>query len=452
MTATSSAAAQPKTGAKTKLGFGFMLLCLYFFMEYVRPQDLIEPLAALRIPMLLQIVLPLLWLRKNGMRLPPDPLIKWYLFFVFITALSVVFSVNQYWVLESTKLSVSYLLAAMLPAIAFLANPAALGTFFRYWLVVQSLVAIYALLHQGVGTGSFLTDENDLALAMGMAIPFAYFLIQSPRAGALFRAGCVLALALMVGAIVVSGSRGGFLGMVAVAMGIVYFSRNRLRNFILVALAAGVALLVVPAGYKQEVQSIQNIEDATRNERLYSWGLAWDMFVDNPLGVGAGNFPFRVGEYEARAGSGYDPVQMRSISGRAAHSLYFTLIPELGIAGIVAFTVMAVGVARRAREATEAIEAKPDATPMELELALLGRAMRVSLVGFLISGAFVTVLYYPHFWYLLGFAIALRVAVVGERFAPKTIPVFRQPIALPEPVVSQPADSREFRRGRLNRR
>ncbi len=437
---------------RTKLGLGFVLLCLYFFMEYVRPQDLFAPLAALRLPMLLQIVIPLVWLRYSGGRLPADPLIKWYLAFVLITAASVVFSVNQYWVLESTKFSLYYLLAAILPATVFLAKPEALARFFRYWLLLQTLVAVYALSHQGVGTGSFLSDENDLALAMGMAIPFAYFLMQSPRAGALGRAACALALVLMVGAIVVSGSRGGFLGMVAVAMGIVYFSRNRLRNFILVALMAGLALLVVPAGYKEEVRSIHDVQDATRNERLYSWGLAWSMFLDNPLGVGAGNFPFRVGEYEARANSGYDPVRMRSVSGRAAHSLYFTLIPELGIPGIVVFTVMAVGLARRAREATRTIEAKPQPTPLELEMALLGRAMRVSLVGFLVSGAFVTVLYYPHFWYLLGFAVALRMAVVGQHYAKKTMPVFDQPIAVANSAVSSPPARRRDERRRPWRR
>lgn len=408
----------------SRRGLAFWLLCLYFFMEYARPQDLIEPLGALRIPMLLSLTLPLLWLRRTGGKLPSDPLLKWYGLFVFLTALGILYAVNHHWIVESTKIALIYLLAVMLPTIAFLSRKDKLALFFRFWIALHVLVALYSLRNQGVGTGSFLQDENDLALTVGMALPYTYFLLQSPRAGVLMKGFCIFAGTVLIGAIIVSGSRGGFLGLLAVTLGIIYFSKHRLRNLLIVAVFGAVAFFMAPQEYWREMETIQNTQDATRNERLYSWGRGWDMFLDNPiLGVGAGNFPYRVREYELQSRE-YDPYTMRSIAGRVSHSLYFTLIPELGLLGIIAFTAMGVGMTRRLREVWRRVDAEPSPSPLDAEMGLLARAMLVSLLGFLVAGAFISVLYYPHFWYLLGFVIALRTAVLGNAPLKQTAPVF----------------------------
>ena len=41
-------------------------------------------------------------------------------------------------------------------------------------------------------------------------------------------------------------------------------------------------------------------------------------------------------------------------------------------------------------------------------VAALSLAIFASFVGFAISGTFVSVLYYPHFWYLIGFAVVIK--------------------------------------------
>src|SRR5213075_2121097 len=86
--------------------------------------------------------------------------------------------------------------------------------------------------------------------------------------------------------------------------------------------------------YWDELQSMGDSNDSTRNDRLYMWRRSTEMFLDNLIvGVGAGNFPVRVSEYELKSEE-FDPAVQHLHGGRVAHSLYFTLIPEYGLVGI----------------------------------------------------------------------------------------------------------------------
>src|SRR5699024_4569475 len=104
-----------------------------------------------------------------------------------------------------------------------------LVAFFNCWIVIHILLALWAITHEGRGTGSFLEDENDLSLALNMAIPYAYYLLQRPGQPALRRMLYMAAVVTLAAGVVMSESRGGFLGLVAVALGIIFFSRHRLR-------------------------------------------------------------------------------------------------------------------------------------------------------------------------------------------------------------------------------
>ena len=45
--------------------------------------------------------------------------------------------------------------------------------------------------------------------------------------------------------------------------------------------------------------------------------------------------------------------------------------------------------------------------PVGEEVKLIAKALLVSLLGFYVSAAFISVLYYPHYWYLNGFSLAI---------------------------------------------
>jgi hypothetical protein len=96
------------------------------------------------------------------------------------------------------------------------------------------------------------------------------------------------------------------------------------------------------------------------------------------------------------------------LAGRAAHSLWFTLLPELGVVGTALFLLILWEVVKRLKR-SEKMLARLEAHPYEglHEDLMLTFAMRASLVAYLAGGTFLSVLYHPHIPYLIGFAIAL---------------------------------------------
>jgi O-antigen ligase len=392
------------------IGITYWMLVAYLFFDYVRPHYYLNFLQPFKIPTLLAVILLLLWLWHGDKKVLKDPLIILYIGFTVLAGSTVVFAFNSFWVYHHTRNLTVYLISVVLPFIMLSGSPATIGTFFRLWVGIQVLLALEGIAAGGTGPGSILLDENDLALALNMAIPYAFFLSESPRSKGVMRILLLIATGILSVGVIVTNSRGGFLGLAVVAGGIAFYSKNRVRNFLLLALFAGIVVAQDPS-YIMEIKTITDKTNNTRVDREYSWRRGLEMFYDNPiLGVGAGNYPWRVLEYERRSRE-YDSATMRSHGGRTAHSLYFTLIPELGLAGVAVFGSMLIVMLRRLRKMVRNMRSHKIADPVVVDLEFILRAVTVSLLSYLVCGAFLSVLYYPHFWYLVGFVSGLSYAV-----------------------------------------
>ncbi len=264
-------------------------------------------------------------------------------------------------------------------------------------------MAIYAVLHQGRGLGAWMEDENDLALAFNAAMGVAIYLIGTHRRP-LVRLLLVGSIGLLLAAVVSSLSRGGFVGLAALGVFMLVTGPHRGR----IALAVGAAALALwfaaPEQYWTEIRSIETAdqEGDTGDARLYSWGLAWRMFLDHPVtGVGTRNYGIQAPLYEdvMRKARG------EHMWGRAAHSLFFTLLSEQGVVGTLLFSGLIASCVRaaarlRRRAAREIAGMQP---------ALLATACLAGIFAVLVAGAFISTLYYPMLWIL----IALLASVEG---------------------------------------
>jgi len=162
---------------------------------------------------------------------------------------------------------------------------------------------------------------------------------------------------------------------------------------------------VAPDSYIDEIVSISDTENDTRNTRILHWRVSWAMFMDNPiLGVGPGNYPWRSEYYQMELDT-YVPGD-RIMASRSAHSLYFTLLPEFGLAGTIPFVLILVGMFRRLTRFQNGGSSVSGKHPVEKDL-MLAKSIRASLIGYLCAGAFISVLYYPQFWYSIGLVIGL---------------------------------------------
>lgn len=386
----------------------FLFLLIYIGFTYARPEDYFPFFRLLHIPMILTLLLGAIWLLKADKTALRDPLVILFGVFIGLAALSVTFAVNGYWVYQSTKLLVLHLLIALV-LLSFVRG-AMLNRFIGLWLALHVFIAVKGMVMGGTYGRGFLGDENDLALTLNMAIPYAYFLSQSRNNSLAKRIFYLVAACILVLGVIMTYSRGGFVGLVAAIGGILMYSKNRVRNFLAVALLGGLLLLVVPQSYYKEIGTIeggfQELGEDTRAARIYLWKRGWEMFLDNPvLGVGAGNFQWNVAKYELRTPE-FDPRTFHLHGGTVSHSIYFTLIPEFGLVGTSVYIAMVVMLFVRLKRLGTTTEASN--TNLSDEIPLMARATSASLLAFLAGGAFITVLYYPNFWYLLGVATALE--------------------------------------------
>ncbi len=159
-------------------------------------------------------------------------------------------------------------------------------------------------------------------------------------------------------------------------------------------------------------RTIARWRSGTAGQRMFTWGIGWEMFLANPvLGVGQANFPWTSGEY-----MGGRTWQTKSLSGRQAHSLYFTLLPELGLVGVMIFGSMVYFNYRdtRIKQLTQhtllgSREAFRKGIDSQLSLAALhGNAILGGMIGYLATSTFISTLYYPTFWIMMALAVALR--------------------------------------------
>ncbi|MFL0796108.1 MAG: O-antigen ligase family protein [Cellvibrionaceae bacterium] len=393
-------------GRRPKKDRAMTILLLYLAFEYLRIQDSILPfLAPLKIPMFL--TLALLWIAiKRRKLLGFNVLVVSAGLFVLEMLAWVPFATNNFFAFQAVKAMVM-IYATVLAILVIVQNRQQLYLLFKAWVVIIFFVALWVITHGGTGPGGFVADENDVCLVVVTALPFAWYLYQievKSKKWKLFFLGACFILLL---AVVISSSRGGLVGLVAACAVMIWLSKRRWRN-ITIILCSGVfmgslLLQVLPEKYVADMGTISNKDDDTRNLRFLHWTTGWEMFKKNLFfGVGPGNYPWESHRYFHL--SPFYIEGKRNRAGRQSHSLYFTLIPEMGLVGVILYFTLMIKITLKLLRHKAKVE-YPD--------EVLFCALLASLAGGLAAGAFVSVLFYPIIWHLFAFSM-VSMAIVGN--------------------------------------
>jgi O-antigen ligase len=400
-----------------KSNFPFYTALAFLFLEYARPQSFIPGLGYLRLSMITLIILLIILLAKNDLLKLNNIQTKMYIALILLMTLQVPLAVNNFWAFKIWEILIQYFILYLI-IVNFVDSPSKMKIYVKTWVIINLGAALVGALNGGKVPGSgFMGDENDFCLVMNMAIPFAYFLAiesQSTREKLFYFA----AVGVFIAANVSSFSRGGFVGLLPVLLYCWYKTPNKRILTLISAVAMSVLVIYFTASseYWSEVRSIkeQNIESGTGATRWYFWKCGLRMFADNPIiGVGQGNFPWTLDPYEDPEG-----FAGRKHSGHVAHSLYITLISELGIVGFLIVSIMVftsimnlIYILRiQKRDQFKRIQAYFDIgflhqlhSMRPIILGIIG-----AWIGYLISGTFISVLYYPHLWILMAISTATR--------------------------------------------
>jgi hypothetical protein len=202
---------------------------------------------------------------------------------------------------------------------------------------------------------------------------------------------------VLVLAIIATQSRGGTLGLVAVLVYLWWRSPRKLPAMVAIGVLAVGALIFAPPEYFTRMQTMHDTaSDGSAQGRINAWKGAIGMGVKNPLGIGAGHFGARW--------------------GLTAHSTYMLAFAELGPLGFWCILMLVLGNLRsnaRLRGqllARGAVNASESLRHSIRQLDLLNAAM----VGFAVSGAFLSATYYPHVYVLSALLISARLLAARQ--------------------------------------
>ena len=258
--------------------------------------------------------------------------------------------------------------------------------------------------------GTAISDRNHLALAMIMTLPLLNY-FREWFVDIRMRWLCALVMFLTVLAIIGTGSRGGFIAMVAVGLALIWRAKQKaITIFILISIGT-VTIQLAPSEWLDRMQTIENAqdEDTSFKLRLLSWEAYWRAAVDRPL-IGAGIYALNNGsvfnEY-----SPYEAItDVKNNRGWAAHSIYFQVLGELGFVAFGLYiSVSAIAwfncsmVIRRCRQYPH-LEWASD----------LARMIQVSLLGFFVGGAAVSMAFYDLFLMLIVIAACLKSLIIEQ--------------------------------------
>lgn len=374
-----------------------LFLIIYLLVEYTKFQDVFG-LGSLRLGLLSVVVLLFYTINYVDISKTTNRQILLICIFCLYLVLFVPFARNNYHAFNTAKTMLIYL-PAIYSIVHLLFDIRSLNRIISFFIFVSFYLSIYVLTNGGYGPGGTVGDANDVALVLVFFSPFVLFFFSISN-GKFQKAFYLLTTLLVIAAIAYTKSRGGVVGLSIVIA--VYFmcSHHKVKFTFLLIIILSVFIYTADDYFLAEISSISDTSDATASSRLLSWKDAWKMFLDNPLGVGPGNFPIYFEDYQSEGHA------RGSMWGRVAHSLWFTLLPETGVLGAALFLYIILGNFKDINllgKEGHSFSMKDQTYFFNLKIALLA-----SLCGFLASATFISVLYYQHFWILTAIIVASR--------------------------------------------
>ena len=239
---------------------------------------------------------------------------------------------------------------------------------------------------------SFIGDNNALALAMNMISPIALFLSQHDsdhRLRLLFRTVFIATLF----AVVLTYSRGGFLGLAVVVTALSLASKRKFLYPLIVGVLAFAVYSFMPPAWIDRIMTIRSYEqDRSALDRLQTWGWAWNAALERPL-FGGGFHAFRSNP------SDFD-----------AHSIYFGMLAEQGFVGLLLFLALMLVTLGTCHKIARAARGNP-----RLEWhGGLARVLSVSILAYMVSGVFQNLHYFDLFYLLVACTVILKRVAIQE--------------------------------------
>ncbi len=399
-----------RTGAEAREStFPFYALLFFTFVVYIAPQVYFPVLRPFRLAMVAALLASVSYLFNKLSTGQPllkiDAETRLMLVLIFLAVLSIPFSRwpgGSFQVLKDEYIKsiiIFFLLAHVLTSVP--------RTRKMLWYIIYFCSFISCIGIKNFVDGNFYaggrisgaaapitSNPNDLALTLVLMIPFALSFYLTNKGWRKLYSGAYIIMSTF--AIFCTFSRGGFIVLVVVYALFFYKMAKKTGPkaiFIAIVLTA-VIIPLLPGGYTDRIHSIFDFsEDQTgsANAREASTLAALALVKESPLlGVGLGMNTLALND--------------RGFFWTQVHNVYLQIGVELGIPAMVIFITLLWKLIHN----MQMIQRNLSQLEGDMEKVYLDQGMEISLIGFAVAAVFHPVAYHFYFYYLAGFAVALK--------------------------------------------
>ncbi len=240
-------------------------------------------------------------------------------------------------------------------------------------------------------------DPNDTAMLLLAGVPLTVYWFTHAKTlyAKLFFIACMISI---IGAIVLTGSRGGFIALLLIML-IIFVKKPSFNVAAIGVFIFSIGVLVAPSSYWDRMESLykgSNRGSSLKNRSEFVVN-GLKIFSDNPLlGVGPGNF----GQANDRVNTGV--IIKKQGQAHAAHNMYLQFFVENGLfSGMFFLTILYYPLLSLLRF--------DKSNKDEFSTYGLGFCMAVSLFAMLFAGLFLSQAKNSVLWFYIGLGLAASV-------------------------------------------
>lgn len=383
-----------------------------FTWGFVAGMPLLDSVAALTM---------ITWLTSKERKLPPLHVISVLLaLYFFWTCLTTIFAANDLPAQERLLTFTKIILFTFFTMI-FITNKQRLRYMIYIVLLGLSLFStrggIFTILNGGKyivygPSGTFLADNNQLALAFLTVTPLCYWVFKHGENLVVRYAGALCGVFTLI-SVLGSHSRGALVALAAMAAWMVVIGRRWVLGIVVGVGVIGGALTFMPDAWVDRMTGISEFEeDKSASTRLHMWKYASNVAQANPV-VGGG-FLFYGNKDLARK---YMPGDGSIYLG---HSIYYDTLGEHGFVGLALFLMLMTAALVTTSEVRRITKNRPD----QAWARDLAQMLQFSLVGFATGGAFLSLAIFDLYYHIVAISMMVHYVILAENKAGKIAPTY----------------------------
>lgn len=387
-------------------GFSFCLICLYLLFEYVRPQSIYTKFDILPwVTIVLFFTIISLLASKKSIINSPCVINKLMIVYGIIVLLSSVFSLYPDKSLSKLRVFFDWFVIYFL-IVKIVNNEKRFFIFLLLFLLFSFKMSQHGFISwmkRGFGFASWgvtgapgwFHNSGEVGIQMCIYIPLSLLFIISiyKYVSKIWLIILVMMPFTGVATIVASSSRGAMLGLLGASLFLILKSTKKLfKTGIFFIIIFAIVYIYIP---KESLDRFNNMgDDSTSLHRIERWEAGIDTLLKYPI-LGCG-FESWVYYYP----DNYNP---KFIGSHLVHNIFIQCASELGFSGLITFILMIIS----CFSITHNIRSEHNYSSDKF-VYYISHGLDTALIGFLISGSFVTVLYYPYFWIHCAFVACLK--------------------------------------------